>query len=657
MTNSPTADSVPSKATPNRQGPIRTGAVVPALILLLICFIFFHFFFDWSLKRALSWTGTHFYGAEVDIHALKTSFLHGSIEIRGIELTDKQNPSLDFLRIGEIHFGFLWDALLRLKFVVNNAGIDGIALYAPRAHPGWIKPPPELSSATASKPHSSAESIGTSVVKQVKKLSPGDTLSGLAGLLRGTSQEALVKNLQGGLKSEARIKKLQAELTQKQKEWQQKIANLPQKKDFENLINRAKALKFNPQNPRQFAENLQQAAELKNELDQKLNQIKSTTNAFQSDVRKLTSQYKGINHLVKQDIANTEASLHIGNLDAKTLTKALFMNWLAQKLGAYAKYMSLAREYMPAKSSKAKNTSNGTNAKSSTFFTAHARSRGRTFRFPVTTGYPFFWLKRADISSTATKSGFSGNISGSLTNVTTDPAIVGQPAVLDVTGNFPKADVYKLHLNVTINHVHTPLDTMELSVGSYPVSAMKLVSSPDLHLGLKNAGGDSVVRAAYNNRTLNFILQSTFTNVAYSVQSTSAQVKQILDKILVGIPTVTLDASVNGTLNHLNVGMNSNMGEALANGLRRYVQQQITNLQAKIKTAIENRIAGSKQQLARQLNAVQAPLEKLLHSKNNEVRAAQTTILRQTNGRGSPLNKAANQLKKAAKNLLKGLHF
>ena len=653
MTNSPIDDATPTNTLPKPKGPIRTGAVIPTVILLLICFVFFHFFFDWSFKRALTWTGSHFYGAEVDIHSLKTSFWHGSIQIRGIELTDKQNPALDFLRIGEIHFGFLWDALLRLKFVVNNAGVDGIALYAPRVHPGWLKPSPKPSSGKTLKSNASAESIGNSVVSQVKKLSPGDTLSGLAGLLQGTKQEALVKDLQGGLKSEARIKELQTEIKQKQKEWQQKFAALPQKKDFINLINRAKALKFNPRNPKQFAENLQQAAEIKSELDQKLKQIKGTTDAFQSDVRNLTAQYKGIDQLVQQDIADTEASLHIGNLDAKTLTQALFMNWLAQKLGAYAKYMSLAREYMPA----VKKSSSKKSSKSSGFFMAHARSHGRTFRFPITTGYPLFWLKRADISSKATASGFSGNITGSLTNVTTDPAIVGQPAVLDVKGDFPKADVYKIHLNVTINHVHKPLDTMKLSVGSYPVSAMKLVNSSSLHLGLKNAEGDSLIRAAYNDQTLNFNLQNTYTNVIYNIRSPSTQVKQILDQILTGIPTVTLDASATGSLDHLNIGMNSNMGSALANGLRRYVQQQLNELQAKIKSTIENRIAGSKEQLAKQMGAAQNQFEKLLNSKNSEVRSAQNTILHQTTGRGSSLNNAANQLKKAAQHLLKGLHF
>src|SRR6185312_14285631 len=150
------------------------------------CFIFFHFFFDWSLKRTLTWTGTKVYGAEIDITSVKTSFLSGSIRVRGIQVTDKQNPTLNLLQVGEIHFGFLWDALLRLKFVVNHAGIDGIELYSPRRQVGWVKPPEPPQSQAPSNQKSSLDSIEHSVAAQVKSGTNTDSLGGLAQLLKGT---------------------------------------------------------------------------------------------------------------------------------------------------------------------------------------------------------------------------------------------------------------------------------------------------------------------------------------------------------------------------------------------------------------------------------------------------------------------------------------
>ncbi len=652
---SPTNPVQPAQSNPPPpKGPIRTGAVVPALIIFVIAFVFFHFFFDWSLKRGLEWTGTHVYGAEVDIGSVKTSFLDGSIRIRNIEVTDKQSPALDFIRLGDIHFGFLWDALLRLKFVVNNAGINGIELYPPRTRVGWVKPPepPHPASTQPNSQPSTADTIEQSVKSQVQNLSPGDSLSGLSSLLQGTAQGALLNNLQGGLKSEAAIKNLQTELAEKQKEWTARINALPQKKDFESIINRAKALKFDTRNPRQFAADLQTAAELKKELDEKLREVKGTTDALNSDVKNLTSQYKGIDGLVQQDVATAEAGLHVGNLDSKALTRVLFMNFLAQKLGAYAKYIALARHYLASKKSSASKSNS-----SNTAFIPHARSKGRTIRFPITTGYPLFWLKRADISSKATDSGFSGNISGALTNVTTDPALVGQPAVLDVKGDFPYAHVEQVHINVTIDHVHTPIDTTEISVGAYPVSNMKLVDSADLHLGLKQAVGSSLMRAAYKDASLNFQLTNTFSTVSYNVESSTTQVKQILASIFSGIPTVTLDATASGTLDHLDVAMNSNLGDALASGLSRYFQKQIDSLRANIQKQIEDKIAGPKQQLNQQIEQAHGQMNQLLGAKKAEVSQAQNAVTHQTSGRGSPLNKATDQLKKAGEKLLKGLNF
>jgi len=118
-------------------GPIRHGAVVPTLILALICFAFFKFVLDYGIKRGVEWGVSHAQGAEVDVGSVHTSFLRGSFTLNNLQITNKEDPTQNVLQIGQIRFALSWDALLRLKFVITDAGIDGIALYTPRRSRGW----------------------------------------------------------------------------------------------------------------------------------------------------------------------------------------------------------------------------------------------------------------------------------------------------------------------------------------------------------------------------------------------------------------------------------------------------------------------------------------------------------------------------------------
>ncbi|NJM09721.1 MAG: hypothetical protein HC883_02150 [Bdellovibrionaceae bacterium] len=63
----------------------------------------------------IEYVGTQVNGAEVNVGHLNTSFLRASLEIGGIEVTDKNKPERNLVEVGSIKFKMLWDALLRAK--------------------------------------------------------------------------------------------------------------------------------------------------------------------------------------------------------------------------------------------------------------------------------------------------------------------------------------------------------------------------------------------------------------------------------------------------------------------------------------------------------------------------------------------------------------
>ena len=132
-------ETIPQKKA--KKGIFRWGAIIPFAIICLLSGIYFHFFFDGQLRRAIEWAGYKALGAEVNIADLHTSFFDASINIRSIELTDSEKPTQDSVKIGDIRFGMLWDALLRMKFVINEAAIEQIEFGVKRKTPGKVAPP------------------------------------------------------------------------------------------------------------------------------------------------------------------------------------------------------------------------------------------------------------------------------------------------------------------------------------------------------------------------------------------------------------------------------------------------------------------------------------------------------------------------------------
>ncbi len=628
---------------PKVKGPIRTEAVVPISIIFLITFIYFHFAFDMNLKSLIEWGGTYVHGAEVNVSSLRTSFIGGSFSLKGLEVTDKEMPARNLVKLGEIRFHFLWDALLRAKFVVADAGIDGIEIYSPRKSPGYVKPPEP--------PQASGLAANDQKVLDQTKTTEGQADGGLdqvSKMIEGGSDGNVAADIRGNLKSEARIKELEAELKEKEKVWQERLSKLPQKEEFSALVNRAKALKFDTKNPKEFASDIKEIGKIKKEADEKISTFKTMSKDLKADVDKYNEAFRSIDDLVKQDMKDLESQMKLPNLESGDLSNSIYGKMFGGKLVALQRYMLLVRKYMPPAKDK--------NAKQDEALLPHARGAGKTYRFKVTTGYPLFWLKHSSISSEPTSEGFAGKVKGSLTNVTSDPTFVGKPAVLDVAGDFPKSDIHNTQLKVTIDHVNEPKEMLELRVGHFPVYEKALLSGSSVGLTVKKASGSSVMSAQLVDRNVNLELRNEFKQIDYDLKANSKTVKEALTSILAGIPVITLNATASGSWDHLSLHLNSNLGSELSQGLKKYVQARIDQMRAKIKDSIESKIKPQKDKLSGDFNKLKGQTDDSLKSRSKELDQAKNDVdgAEKTGGGGGTKK---DKLKKEGLKLLKGFKF
>lgn len=624
------------------KGPIRTEAVVPISIIILVTFLYFYFAFDSHLRKAIEWGGSYVHGAEVNVGQLNTSFVNGSFSLKQLEVTDKEVPTRNLIKIGEIKFHFLWDALLRAKFVVADAGINGIEIYSPRKRPGHVTPQNAAADSTIAKNEKK-------ILSQTKSNSEDESggLDKISDMIDGAGNSDIAKDIQADLKSEARIKELTIELKTKENAWKERLDKLPQKAEFSALVARAKALKFNTKNPKDFAADLKELSHIKNEADKKISTFKTMSKDLKEDVEKYNAAFKNIDDLVKQDIKDLESKLKLPNLESGDLSNSIYGKMFGSKLAAAQKYMLLARKYMPPPKDPKKVQEDD--------LLPRARASGKNFKFKVTTGYPLFWLKKSSISSEPTSEGFAGKVSGHLTNVTSDPTFVGKPAVLDVSGDFPRSDIQNATLKITIDHVSEPKESIALSVGHFPLLNQSLIRSGSVSLGVKKAAASSNFFAQLYDSSVNVELKSEFKNLDYDLNAKSKTVSAALTRILADIPVITLNAAANGTWDDLDLHLNSNLGSELSQGLKKYVQARIDEIKQKIQNTIDSKIKPQREKLTADFNKIKGLTDNSLKSKTDELNKARDEV--QGAKASGKSGDAKQQLKEKGLKLLKGFKF
>ena len=641
-----TSTDKPTAKPKKKKGPIRFEAVIPALIFTLLVGAYFKLFFDGHVRRLMEYVGTQVNGAEVNVGKFETSFLNASLEIGDIQVTDKNKPERNLAQVGSIKFKMLWDALLRAKVVVDEASILNIQALTQRKSPGYVVPPPPPSQG-----ESVVEKAQKQVLAQTRKQFNDNFLGDVAAVLGGVDPKEQLKNLQAELKSDARIKQLETELAAKKVKWEQQIKALPQTAELKAYEGRVKALKFDVNNPAELAGNLKEADKIVKEVDAKVKQIDQTSKDVNGDINNYQQAFKDLEKMVQEDMRDLQTRLKLPKIDSKEFSQQLFMTFIEGKLVSLQKYIAVARKYMPPKKTEAEKL-----AKQDEEIVPRRRGEGKNYRFPITTGYPLFWMKHAAISSELGQSEFSGDIKGEIKNLTTDQVFIKKPTEILMAGNFPKQQVMGVDAKITLDHTtDTPKEGMVLKVAKFPTGAYQLSNSPDVRLGIQESTGSSQLVAALVNQEITVDIENKFNGVKFDLDAKNKHVKEIIGNILNGIPVIDLNAKVRGSFSDFSLHINSNLGEELAKGFQKQLQAKLAEAQAQLRALVDQRIGKERDKLKGEMDKTVASLTKDLGVKKEE--ADKVIADAKAHIEGSKGKGGTKKVEEEGKKLLKKLKF
>lgn len=615
------------------KGPIRFEAIIPVLVISAITFVYFSYYFDHHVKKVIEYVGTQANGAEVNVDGVRTSFIRGAFDLDRLQVTNADKPSHNSLEIGNVHFGFLWDALLRAKFVVEEASINNIQLMSKRKSPGYVLPP------APAKP-SKMEALQAQVINQVKNKYGGNVLGDVIALLEGGDPKEQLEKIRGELKSEARIKAMAADVNSKKEFWDGKIKELSDTSKLKAIETQIAAVR-GEKNFLKQAEGVKKLSDLLKDVQKQAKEIEKSSKQLQSEVKTLATYPKEVEKLVKEDVDSLKNRFQIPKIDFKDMAMHLFAGEFADKIAQARKYQALADQYLPEKKEKE-------------VVIPPKRSEGKSYQFPVTTGYPLFWLKKAAISSKGTADSYSGNVSGTLSDVTSHPKQIGKPVVLDLRGDFPASQIMGVKAVLTADFSRDiGRQSALIQVNSFGVPEKMFVNDKNLKFGFLSANGSSTINASLEGENVTMSWISALSQPKFLVETKNKIAREILTNVVNSIPVINLDGRATGTFANLNMDIKSNLGTELSQGFTREIGLKLTEAQNKLTAMVDEKINQPKAQLMAAINGNNKNVSQLgsledLY-KNNEDKIKTEIAKLKTGG--------SNDLKSKGKELFKKIKF
>ncbi len=637
MTSS-TANETSKVKKPKKKGPIRFELIIPVLIVLGLFYGYFHFFFDRHLKSAIEHFGSRMHGAEINIADLNTSVFDLSLIISGLEVTHKKDPSLNIFAFNELKFELTLDAILRGKVVVDQASLEGINWLSKRKSPGKLYPA-EDNQSTALKEASEQ------VLSSVKKQTGGSALGDVAEVLSGVDPGDQLDQIRGELESEKKIKALEAELKEKEKQWKERIDSLTNKEELESLKKRAKEYKFDKKDP---IGSVKKANDLLKDAKNKVEDFERASKDLKSDVAKYSKTIEQVDNWIEDDIKALEDRLGIPSVDIEDVGLDVIADMVGVNAAELRKYVALAREYMPPKKDPAQ--------KQSEKLIPPARGEGINYKFPITTGYPTWWLKNMSLTSSGKGGDYSGELTGELKDLSSDPAITKRPTTFKVTGDFPRQSIMGINLSAVLDHTKVPArDQLSLKVASAPVKKISFSKSEKLTVALDegSARNEFDVNIVSDDVTLTYA--ASIDSPKWIVESPKKEIRENLTPILTSIPSVNIRAQASGKWDELKWSLRSNIGPEIAKGVKNQINAKVAEAKAKVERIVKEKVEPQKEKIKREIAKAQAEIDKLIGSKKSEVEGVSNLATKDVEGAkgensvNKEVDKAVDKLKKKFK--------
>ncbi len=533
------------------------------LALVLLLWLGTNPLIQWSLESA----GTQAVGAKVELDSVDLDLNPVTLELKRLQVTNPKAPLRNIVEAGRIEMSLDGYALLRRQFVAENMAVEKLRFDTERASSGAI----EGRMFSRKKKDSGESEAGTDLASML----PGVELPDPDKIVTEERERLLGK-----------VDELDGEAQQIQQEWQDHIDRLPSRDSVDNYRERWNELK--DKDPLRRAAGVR---ELKKDIDEDLDTLGGLDDRLKKDRQRLSELAARARELPGKEARRLMAASGLDD-GFRGVTRKLMgeqlNGWVDIGLTGYR----LVSKHMAGRKAKAQEQSKP------------PRGEGENIRFPEDQPRPRFLIKRSAVDGVARMADSSVDFSGTIRDITTEPAVWGKPTTLAIDGSSKNGTT--LDISGTFDHRTAPgRDQLDFRIQQLVLRDARFSQSSKLPIvleeGRANIDGNLTVSDGELDGAVNTEVQQT--SFAAGGENTGDTARRMA-RAIEGVSGFRLDLGLSGSLASPKISLDSNLdniiGQALGDEVRAELAEARTELEEKLRAELEPRLdelAGRQQAL------------------------------------------------------------
>ena len=536
----------------------RWKALAPLALLLVAVALLWGLFADRVARRSLQEAATQVLGTQVDIGWLRIRERLATVEIGELTVADPFDPTRNLIEVDRIRLVLDPGPLLEKKIIITELAFERIDLFTAREKPAA---PVEggLAARTSSmvdqwRDRLGAPFLGITAVDSIRTLvlDPSQ-LASVAAAQRLTRQAdslgALVRHELAALGLDSLVKEGVA---------------------LADRVARADAGRLGLSGTRALAGD---ARSLVSRLEVAEEALARADTAAVVGLRALTDGVNDLERARAADYRRAESMLGLPELDVPSVGGALFGQVSLSYIQRAVYWAELARKYMPP----------GLRP-SVVPGPKRMRAAGTDVRFPKAHHVPSFLLVRGQASEAAgDTAGFRHTLT--MSNISSQPALVGEPAV--VAFSRLEAGTEMLGLDAVMDHTGpVARDSLDLRTAGLALPTFTL---PGLPITADPGAGRVRLAATVAGDRLFASWTLDAPEVTWLVDSASADpAAAVLERVLSGLSGLRIVAELGGSLDAIDeFRVTSNVDEALAKQMKVLAGELLASGQARARAEVD----------------------------------------------------------------------
>ena len=546
---------------------IRWKYVLPRLVLLLLVGLALTYGSGPLLHWSLVASGQAALGAKVEIAEVRTNWVTTSVEMENIQIADRGNPMTNLLEADRVRLDLDAAHLLRKRYVIEHADLEGVRFGTPRETSGALEVAPPSDEPTWS--------------DQVVDSATREASQRLDAWFDNLQVQGLEK-LEEELETVRLAQELSVRWPREYNEMRVRITAL------ETRVKRLRETVERPNtNPLRLAQILSQASV---DVQETLSEIDVLRGEMQRLARQVPADRQALTDAQRRDREKLGYLVELPKIDGETITDTLFGKEQVDQVEGVMSWVTWIRQIVP---------------NPDTDFQA-PRTHGVDVRFAGATEHPVFWLQEATISGSLDSSlstTASRDFRGQLFDLSSHPQRLGRPTRLELetTGASPAIVHAEIDRTGAVKRDHFVIELPHIPMGE------RTIGRPD---GIAMAVPAGELAVTLNLTLIDHALDGRIdlhrTGSALEVRHVAQRlggtyVHSMLGSALESVEEIDATIHLSGSLKQPKLRLESPVGPEIASKLNEtaasIVDDQLARLETKIDQQVEQQLASLEAQV------------------------------------------------------------